>query len=98
MLFDPHLQQRTHAATFRCLAKRTAQKPHADRAPWNETNAVVAECRNHLQLDGSSAEIVEALLRSQAKEVARGSHTLRSGDVPPCKIAAADVGHLAFTD
>jgi hypothetical protein len=48
-----------------------------------------------LQLDGAGGEVVDALLRHQAHEVAGGGDALCSGDVPAGEVAAAEVDHVA---
>jgi hypothetical protein len=58
MPLDPRLQLRRSPPTVASLAQDATKQPHSDRAPRNETDAKMTERRNHLELNGASAEVV----------------------------------------
>src|SRR5262249_17035045 len=76
------------------LAERTAEQSAPERAPRDHADPVRTARREHLELDGARREVVQALLRDQAQEVARRGGGVRLRDVPAGEVAAADVQDL----
>src|SRR5262249_30272402 len=69
-----------------------------ERAPRDETEAVLLAGRDHLELDRAVDQVVEALLRDEAEEVPLASELAGAGDVPAGEIRGADVDDLALAD
>src|SRR5215218_5128396 len=78
------------------LLQGAAEQATVERAPWDDPDAVVEACRQHLELDGAGAEVVEALLGDEAKEVAAVGGLVGLDDVPCREVAAPDVENLAL--
>ena len=77
------------------LLQRTSEQAAAQRAVRDESQTEVPQRGDDLQLDGAGGEVVDALLRHQAHEVAGGSDALCGGDLPAGEVAATEVDHLA---
>jgi len=74
------------------------QRAAHQRAPRDQPQAVFAAGWDDFQFDHALADVVQALFRHQAEEVARAGSLHRLGNIPPGEIAAADVDDLALLD
>src|SRR4029079_5750735 len=64
----------------------------------DETEAVLLARGEHLELDRSIDQVVEALLRDEPEEVPRARPLRRLRDVPAREGRRADVEHLPLAD
>src|SRR4051794_8424132 len=76
------------------LLEDSAEQAAVQRTPGDDTESVVLRCRQHLELDLATGEVVERLLADEAHEVALSCCLLRSGEMPAGEVAATDVEDL----
>ena len=78
--------------------EHAGEQAGVERAVRDQADAEAAQRGDHLQLHGPHGEVVQALLRRQAHEVACRGGALGEGHVPGGEVAAADVADLALAD
>ncbi|MNS88881.1 hypothetical protein D3C72_1228730 [compost metagenome] len=97
-LLDLGLDALGGAAAGLGLGQRPAEQAAAQGAPGYHAEAILARRRQHLELDRTLGQVVEALLRDQAQEVPAPGLLVGLGDVPAREVRAAHVEHLALFD